>query len=134
MAATRDGALNRDEAPATPRKILVVDDEADVLTTTVDLLQAMGSEVLGASTAQEALQTLAKEPDIEVMLADVLMPGMNGVELAREARRLLPDLDVILLSGFPSAAMDASAGEPGEFKFLMKPFTLSEIALLLGGR
>jgi CheY-like chemotaxis protein len=134
MAATQDGVLNGDEAPATPPKMLVVDDEPEVLRTTVELLQAMGSEVLGAPTAQEALQTLAQEPGIEVILTDVLMPGMNGVDLAREARRLLPDLDVILLSGFPSTAMDTSAGEPGEFKFLMKPFTLSEIALLLRGR
>lgn len=119
------------QGPGRLRRMLLVDDDADVLATSSETLQSLGFEVVCAATAQEALRTLADTSDVEVMVADVLMPGTNGVDLAREARRLLPGLDVILVSGFPTTAMDASNGEPGEFKFLMKPFTPSEVALLL---
>lgn len=120
-----------EETKKSPPTMLLVDDEADVLSTSAELLELLGYEVLRASTAQEALQVLRDAPHIEVMLTDVLMPDRNGVELAREARKMAPALDVILVSGFPSTAMDASTGEPDEFKFLMKPYTLSEVALLL---
>jgi DNA-binding NtrC family response regulator len=131
MTAAQEGDQNRGGATGQTRKMLLVDDEAEVLSTSAETLRSLGYEVLCAATAQEALQALTDGSDIEVMLADVLMPGTNGVELAREARRLQPSLDVILVSGFPTTAMDASAGEPGEFKFLMKPFSPSEVALLL---
>ena len=78
-----------------PRKMLLVDDEPEVLSTSAETLQSLGYEVVCAGTAQEALDVLARASDVEVMLADVLMPGTNGVELARQARRQLPGLDVI---------------------------------------
>ncbi len=131
MTAAQERDHDGNDSAGRLRKMLLVDDEADVLSTSAETLQSLGYEVVCAATAQEAMQALAGTSDIEVMLADVLMPGTNGVDLAREARRLQPGLDVILVSGFPTTAMDASAGEPGEFKFLMKPFTPSEVALLL---
>ena len=134
MTAAQEGIESRVDASSQTRKMLLVDDEAEVLSTSAETLQTLGYEVLCAATAQEALQALSDGSDIEVMLADVLMPGTNGVDLAREARRLQPSLDVILVSGFPTTAADASAGEPGEFKFLMKPFSPSEVALLLRSR
>ena len=134
MTAAQEGDQDRGSVSGQSRKMLLVDDEAEVLSTSAEALQSLGYEVVCAATAQEALRALSEASDIEVMLADVLMPGTNGVDLAREARRLQPSLDVILVSGFPTTAMDASAGEPGEFKFLMKPYTTSEVALVLRGR
>jgi len=132
MTAAQEGDHDSGNTAGKSRRMLLVDDEAEVLSTSAETLGSLGYEVVCAATAQEALEALASATGIEVMLADVLMPGTNGVDLAREARRQQPGLDVILVSGFPTTAMDASAGEPGEFKFLMKPFTPSEVALLLG--
>lgn len=123
-----------DDAASAPPKMLIVDDQADVLTVAVDLLQSLGYDVLSAASGDEALAILERVGDIEVLLTDVLMPGMNGVELGREARKRVPGINVILISGFPSTAMEAHAGEPGEFKFLMKPYSLAEVAILLRRR
>lgn len=116
--------------PASPRA-LVVDDQPDVLDTTAELFKMMGYEVLCAGSGAEALQTLQRVPDIEVLFTDVLMPGMSGVTLGRAARALLPGIKVILVSGFPASAMKGNEGEPWEFQFLMKPFRMSDIAMLL---
>jgi DNA-binding NtrC family response regulator len=114
-----------------PLKALVVDDDADVLSTSSDVFRLMGFEVISASSGTEAIDLLECTPDIEVLFTDVLMPGMSGVALGREARRLAPGIKVILISGFPGAVMDANAGEPGEFLFLMKPVLWSEVAVVL---
>ena len=113
------------------RKVLVVDDQPDALDSTVELFSEMGYDVLQASSGDEAIQVLGRTPDIEVLFTDVFMPNMDGVNLAREARRLLPGINVILVSGYPASAMDLHGGEPGEFHFLMKPFLMSEVAIVL---
>jgi CheY-like chemotaxis protein len=113
------------------RKVLVVDDQPDALLSTVELFRMMGYEVLEAASGDEAIRILADVPDIEVLFTDVFMPCMDGVRLGREARKLIPGINVILVSGFPASVMDLHAGEPGEFHFLMKPFLMSEVAIVL---
>ncbi len=113
------------------RKVLVVDDQPEALQSTVDLFREMGYDVLQAGSGEDALQLLGRIPDIEVLFTDVFMPRMDGVHLGREARRLIPGINVVLVSGFPASAMDLHAGEPGEFHFLMKPFLMSEVAIVL---
>ena len=113
------------------RKVLVVDDQPEALVSTVELFRMMGFDVLDASSGDDAVEVLGQVPDIEVLFTDVFMPRMDGVRLAREARRLIPGINVILVSGFPASAMDLHTGEPGEFHFLMKPFLMSEVAIVL---
>lgn len=113
------------------RKVLVVDDQLEALSTTVDLFREMGFDVLEASSGDDAMKLLAGVPDIEVLFTDVFMPRMDGAQLGREARRLIPGINVILVSGYPASAMDQHAGEPDEFNFLMKPFLMSEVAIVL---
>jgi CheY-like chemotaxis protein len=112
--------------------VLVVDDEADVLFPTVELFRMMGYEPLGAASGAEALAELDANRDFQVLFTDVLMPGMDGVTLARQARRLVPEIKVVLVSAYPESAMDPNLRLPGEdFHFLMKPFLLSEVAIVL---
>ena len=113
------------------RKVLVVDDQPEALSSTGDLFREMGFDVLEASSGDDAMRLLAAVPDIEVLFTDVFMPRMDGVELGREARKLIPGINVILVSGYPASAMDQHAGEPDEFNFLMKPFLMSEVAIVL---
>jgi DNA-binding NtrC family response regulator len=112
-------------------KALVVDDEDDVLETTAAVIEAMGYQALRANNAAAAMDLLKTHPDIGVMFTDVLMPDVSGVHLGRTARELNPNIDVILVSGYPATAMEGNEGEPQEFKFLMKPIEASEIALIL---
>ena len=113
------------------RKVLVVDDQPEALQSTADLFREMGFDVLQASSGEEAIQLLGRTSDVEVLFTDVFMPRMDGVHLGREARRLVPGINVILVSGYPASVMDFHAGEPGEFHFLMKPFLMSEVAIVL---
>src|SRR5205085_11615507 len=85
------------EAPETEAqtmgRVLVVEDEPEVLDVTVEMLRALGYEVLTAPDGRSALEVLRRDPDIDVLFTDIVMPrGMNGLELAREAQRLRPQL------------------------------------------
>jgi two-component system cell cycle response regulator CpdR len=70
------------------RIVLVVDDEPVVLDTTTIMLEDLGCEVITATNAFEAMAKLAADPRIEVLIADIHMPGMDGYELAEKAQRL----------------------------------------------
>jgi PAS domain S-box-containing protein len=130
-AAGRPGRqLDVEKSPAMGR-ILVVEDDPEVLDVTVETLRGFGWEVLTAPDGPSALSVLRRDADIDVLFSDIVMPrGMNGLELAREARRLRPELRVLLASGYPASvlASDHSAGDDGEFPFLSKPYRAAELA------
>jgi len=112
-------------------RILVVEDDPEVLDVTVEMLRTLGWEVLTAPDGPSGLSVLRRDADIDVLFSDIVMPrGINGVELAREARRLRPELRVLLASGYPASALPASnaGSEDGEFPFLSKPYRASELA------
>lgn len=112
-------------------RVLIVDDEPEVLGAAVALFRMSGFEALSAGSGKAAIQILKETAGIKLLLTDVLMPRMDGVTLGREARKLVPGIKVILVSGFPTSAMEAHDGEPGEFQFLLKPFMMSELAIVL---
>ena len=112
-------------------RVLVVEDDPEVLDVTVETLRTMGYEVLTAGDGPSALAVLRRESEIDILFSDIVMPrGMNGVELARTALRLRPQLRVLLASGYPMSALSATQGidtDPG-FAFLSKPYRGSELA------
>lgn len=112
-------------------KALVVDDQADVLDITIELFRNMGYDVLSANTGEKALEILKKTPDIDVLFSDVVMPGMGGIDLAREARSLLPNIKVILASGYTFPVSSAENPPMENFRFIRKPYRISEIAKML---
>jgi CheY-like chemotaxis protein len=108
--------------------VLVVDDNPGVRAMAVDMFEALGFTVLDSYNGDHALRLLAERADIRLLFADVRMPGMNGVELAEKARRLRPDVKIVLTSGYVD-------GAPVEhFPFLPKPYRVSDLAALVGGR
>ncbi|HYG32310.1 MAG TPA: PAS domain S-box protein [Methylophilaceae bacterium] len=110
-------------------KVLVVDDEPDVMLATSELFRSLGYEVLTASRGRDALEILQRRQDVEILFADVMMTkGLSGIVLARAARQILPDLKIILASGYPMPAIQASHGNVEEFDFISKPYRLSELA------
>jgi CheY-like chemotaxis protein len=122
--ALNDGAEGRSKAEQRD-KALVVDDQPEVLGMAIELFQTLGYEVLSANNGPEALAILRRTPDIDVLFSDVVMPGMSGLELGHEARRVLPALKIILASGYASPALKAQGD--GEFQLISKPYTMAQI-------
>lgn len=106
-------------------EILVVDDSVSVRKALEFSLTAHGLTVLGAPSAEEALQTLGSRPGIDLVIADIVMPGMGGFELCRELRGRpdLAGLPVLLMSGVVNDGMYRQAQEAGAAGLLKKPFT-----------
>jgi CheY-like chemotaxis protein len=105
--------------------ILVVDDNPAQRETAVEMLRTLGCKVLDAYNGRDALRLLDLHRDVEVLLADIRMPGMSGEELAEAARRIRPDLKIVLTSGFVDHAETRGAA------FVPKPYRLDELARLI---
>ncbi|MFD2366288.1 response regulator [Pseudoduganella sp. GCM10020061] len=113
--------------PAGPRRVLVVEDNADAREMVCDVLAAFGYDRDAVATAEEALARLEASP-FDVVFSDYILPGMNGVELARETRRRFPHVKVVLTSGYGESLADA---HPGQFTVLPKPYELDALQALL---
>ena len=105
-------------------RLLVVDDEERVLEVTTRLLVRLGYRVVEASRPDVALGLLAQHRDqISLLLTDVVMPVMNGAELARAARKLCPALPVLFMSGYDPGFLEQVEAHD----VLQKPFTLEQL-------
>jgi PAS domain S-box-containing protein len=109
--------------------VLVVEDNVDVGNFAVQTLTDLGYRTVLATNAQEALMELAEDADrFDVVFSDVVMPGMNGIDLAHEIRRLHHDLPVLLASGYSHVL--AQNGTYG-FELLHKPYSVEQLSRLL---
>ncbi len=112
---------------------LVVDDEVELLDIAAAYLKSMGYRVRTAADAQEALDTLAVDATLDLLVTDVMMPGgMNGVRLAEEVRRRIPEVRVIFTSGFPAQALQARSGAQLDAPLLTKPFLKQHFTSTVG--
>jgi len=102
------------------RKVLVVDDDPFVLDVTAQMLEELGCDVVMTTNPRLALELLAANDDVEILLTDVNMPDMSGYELAENAKRLRRNLAVIVLSGRES--------DGHGFPMIHKPFALKDLA------
>jgi signal transduction histidine kinase/ActR/RegA family two-component response regulator len=102
--------------------VLVVDDEEEVRTMTVEMLRELGYSVVAASGGEEALRKLASNPEIRVVLTDIVMPEMSGNEFARHALSAVPDLKFVFVSGYDNPAKPTERIEGGVIARLRKPF------------
>jgi len=118
----------RDERPLERGKlVLLVEDDAGVRTVAENLLLELGCQVITAEDAAAALRILRTTPQIELLLTDVVMPGgMSGVDLAGEARRLRPELKVLLSTGYASDKLDEESRRTWEV--LPKPYQADELS------
>jgi len=108
--------------------VLVVDDQDEVLEVTTEVFRSLGFEVLSANSGQQAIDVLKRTPRISLLFTDVVMSGMSGVELAREATRMDPTLKVILASGYAGTDNTQPLGGKLEgFHFLSKPYRVNDI-------
>ncbi|KOR45275.1 histidine kinase [Xanthomonas oryzae] len=118
--------------------ILVVEDKQDVAVVARMFLENAGYRILSASSGREAVEVLGKNPEVDALFTDLIMPGgMNGVMLAREARRMLPKIKILLTTGYADASIQRTDVGGAEFDVVNKPYTqkelLKRIRMLLDG-
>ena len=110
--------------------ILVVDDEVNYLTVMEALLGEAGYEVLTAPGGNDALK-IAGGSDLDLVLTDMKMPRMNGIELLGELRRLYPDLPVIMMTAYGTVEKAVAAMKTGALDYVLKPFKNEELLLTI---
>src|SRR5262245_55248815 len=108
--------------------ILLVDDEPGVLFTLSEVLTDRGHRVI---TARSGTEALGKLDDVETVLTDLSMPGMDGLELMTQVVARDPELPVILLTAHGSERVAVAAMKQGAYDYLSKPFDIDEVAVVI---
>lgn len=107
-------------------KVLLVDDEEDFVSTLAERLALRGVKTRTAFNGEQALREVAADPP-DIVVLDVMMPGMSGIEVLKRIKADHPDLPVILLTGIGSARDGVDGISLGAFDYLMKPLQLQEL-------
>ena len=106
--------------PADRAKLMIVDDDPEVRIIIAEFLQDFGYQVSQARGGTEALDLLERTPDLRMLITDIRMPEMSGIELANLATRRQCDLKVLLISGY-------FVSQHVEWRFLRKPFRMRDL-------
>jgi DNA-binding response OmpR family regulator len=113
-----------------PLRVLIVDDEDELVSALEERLNLRGFQATGVTTGAEALSYLEETP-CDVVLLDVKMPGLGGLEVIKRIKEERPGLQVVLLTGW-SSAEDAEKGkELGAYDYLMKPVKIDDLVRVL---
>jgi DNA-binding NtrC family response regulator len=112
------------------KPILIVDDEKNIRMTLSQSLESLGVEMDVAGSGEEALAKL-KERDFGVILLDIRMPGMDGMEVLRQVREVRPDIRIIMITAYGTIESAVEAMKLGAADFLQKPFDPEEIRELV---
>jgi two-component system, cell cycle response regulator CpdR len=112
-------------------KILLAEDDTDMRRFLVKALQTAGYHVISYDNGLSAYQRLREEP-FELLLTDIVMPEMDGIELARRASELDPDMKIMFITGFAAVALNPDSAAPKQAKVLSKPFHLRELVSEVG--
>ena len=110
--------------------ILVTEDDQTVRDLTIDTLDALGYRAIGASSAVQALELLKNHQNIYLLMTDLGLPDLNGLELAQQAQALRPQLSILIASGYiQNQQLLSQDGEtlPPSFALIGKPFTLEQL-------
>ena len=107
-------------------KILLAEDDNDMRRFLVKALENAGFQVSSHDNGMAAYQRLREEP-FEMLLTDIVMPEMDGIELARRASELDPDIKIMFITGFAAVALNPDSSAPKHAKVLSKPFHLRDL-------
>jgi diguanylate cyclase (GGDEF)-like protein/PAS domain S-box-containing protein len=109
-----------------PGRVLVVDDETGLVDVLCEFLSCEGYEPVGFSSPTRSLEAL-KEQEFDILLTDLMMPGMNGIELLAASREIDPDLVGIVMTGQGTIRTAVEAMKAGAFDYLLKPFQMNSL-------
>ncbi|MCF8028971.1 MAG: response regulator [Desulfobacteraceae bacterium] len=107
--------------------VMLVDDEADFIDTMSKRLEKRDVKVLTAYSGKEALDKVSKNQNLEVMILDVKMPEMDGLEVLQEMKRHYPLTEVIMLTGHATIESAIEGMKAGAFDYLMKPCEIDQL-------
>ena len=108
------------------QRILLAEDDDDMRRFLVKALEKAGYDVVSFGNGMEAYERLQEEPFM-LLLTDIVMPEMDGIELARKAAELDPDLKIMFITGFAAVALNADLEAAKDAKILSKPFHLRDL-------
>lgn len=106
--------------------VLLVDDEIEFLETLLKRLKKRNLDVRGVKSGEEALELLKEKP-VDVIVLDVKMPGIGGIQTLREIKKISPLSEVIMLTGHANMEVAVEGMELGAFDYLMKPMNIDEL-------
>ncbi|HCO12225.1 MAG TPA: response regulator [Desulfonauticus sp.] len=111
-------------------KVLIVDDEKEFCETLAERMKARGLEVLTATSGDEALKKL-QEKNVDTIILDLVMPGMDGLETLQKIKSTMPELQIILLTGQATVKKGIEAMKLGAFDFVEKPADIQQLLSLI---
>jgi PAS domain S-box-containing protein/putative nucleotidyltransferase with HDIG domain len=124
------GNMNRKESNFKVGRIMIVDDETELMTALCEMLAGQRYETAGFRTGAEALAVL-RDREFDLLLTDLMMPGMDGIELIRAGLKIDPNLVGIIMTGQGTVQTAVEAMKTGAFDYILKPFKLGAILPLL---
>ena len=113
--------------PATPCRILLVDDEAGVRTLIAEILRDAGYDVTEAKDGVQGLEQIRTDPSIDIVISDVGMPRMNGVDMIKQARVGRPELEVLFITGYAQKSVFLEDQLDHRTYLLTKPFAMDAL-------
>jgi len=111
----------------TPTKVLLVDDEEAFVTAMRRRLEKRNVKVSVALSGRQAIRLLGEDPDVDIVVLDVRMPEMDGIQTLKEIKRLFPGLEVVMLTGHGTFASAVEGMKQGACDYLMKPCDIDEL-------
>jgi two-component system, cell cycle sensor histidine kinase and response regulator CckA len=114
-------------------KILLVDDEDQVVQVTGEILQSLGYTVVGKTSPREAIAVFAKNPrQFDMLITDLTMAELTGLELSEQVKALRPDIPIILITGYSDQVSKDAAIIAGIDEYCMKPISMRELSIIVG--
>ena len=110
-------------------KIMVVDDDDKILTLLKRFLVRLGYEAIVAENGEEALERMNEMP--EIVILDIMMPGMNGLQVLEKIKEQAPSTEVIVITGLDETGLGIECLERGAFEFMAKPLNFDHLKFLL---
>lgn len=107
--------------------ILVVDDDSSMLSFLTKALENAGYQVTAKNNGLDALDILKNAQDIDLLLTDVVMPGMDGTELSHEAQKINPTIKIMFITGFSAATLSTKKISHINGTIIAKPFHLNDL-------
>lgn len=112
------------------KKILIIDDEEMLCESLKDILEDEGYEVLTATNSLSAL-TQIEDSTPDVIISDINLPDINGLELLKRIKREYPGIEIIIMTGYGEAEVCLEAKEKGAFEYIVKPLNIPILKLMI---
>jgi CheY-like chemotaxis protein len=123
---------NAKDVPRGKERILLVDDEIELVESGKRVLKWMGYQVKGATDPIEALEMIRNQPhQFDLIISDFSMPQMNGIQMSEEIKRINPGIPIILLSGYNSDVAKKQIKSSGVNGFITKPISKNQLAIVI---